>query len=104
MVPSKQNLLLVLVALEVEVPKKSEKVAQHDPTAHAVVSLFSFEFSSDPTCLITGQGAHEASVALDPVAQLRGHRRAAGAVAAGGETALGWRNDPGGQPDGGRCQ
>jgi hypothetical protein len=39
LVPSKQNLLLVLVALEVALPKKSEKVAQHDPTAHAVVSL-----------------------------------------------------------------
>jgi hypothetical protein len=39
LVPSKQNLLLVLVALEVAVPKKSEKVAQHEPTAQAVVSL-----------------------------------------------------------------
>ena len=39
MVPSKQNLLLVLVALRVAVPKKSEKVAQHEPTAQAVVSL-----------------------------------------------------------------
>jgi hypothetical protein len=40
LVPSKQNLLLVLVALVVaEVPKKSVKVAQHEPTAQAVVSL-----------------------------------------------------------------
>ena len=39
LVPSTQNLLLVTVALEVAVPKKSEKVPQHEPTAQAVVSL-----------------------------------------------------------------
>jgi hypothetical protein len=39
LVPSKQNLLLVLVALEVALPKKSEKVAQHEPTAQVVLSL-----------------------------------------------------------------
>ena len=34
MVPSRQNYLFVLVALAVEEPKKSVKVAQHEPIAH----------------------------------------------------------------------
>ena len=39
LVPSKQNLLLVLVALEVALPKKSDKVAQHEPTGQKEVPV-----------------------------------------------------------------
>jgi hypothetical protein len=39
LVPSKQNILLAMVALAVADPRKSEKVAQHVPTAQVVESM-----------------------------------------------------------------